>query len=80
MGVGGRSEVGLLILCHPMDCSPPGSSGPWDSLGKDTGIGCHALLQGIFLTHGLNPCLRHLLYWQVDSLSRAPCFLPCLST
>ena len=36
-------------LCDPMDCSPPGSS-PWDSLGKNTGVGCHFLLQGIFLT------------------------------
>ena len=30
---------------------------PWDSPGKNTGVGCHALLQGIFLTQGLNPCL-----------------------
>jgi len=27
---------------------------PWDSPGKNTGVGCHALLQGIFLTQGLN--------------------------
>ena len=30
---------------------------PWDSPGKHTGVGCHALLQGIFLTQGSNPCL-----------------------
>ena len=35
-------------LCDPMDCSPPGSSVPWDSPGKNTGVGCHFLLQGIF--------------------------------
>ena len=29
---------------------------PWDSPVKNTGVGCHALLQGIFLTQGLNPC------------------------
>ena len=29
----------------------------WVSLGKNTGVGCRALLQGIFLTQGLNPCL-----------------------
>ena len=34
-------------LCNPMDCSPPGSSVHGDSLGKNTGVGCHALLQGI---------------------------------
>ena len=28
---------------------------PWDSLGKNTGVGCHVLLQGIFLIHGSNP-------------------------
>ena len=32
---------------------------PWDSPGKNTGVGCHTLLQGIFLTQGLNPCLLH---------------------
>ena len=32
---------------------------PWDSPGKNTGVGCHALLQGIFLTQGLNLVLRH---------------------
>ena len=36
--------------------------------GKNTGVDCHFLLQGIFLTQGLNPCLSCLLPWQVDSL------------
>ena len=31
----------------------------WDSPGKNTGVGCHFLLQGIFLTQGLNPGLPH---------------------
>ena len=39
-----------LTLCDPMDCSPPGSSCPWDSPDKNTGVGSHSLLQGIFLT------------------------------
>ena len=46
-------------LCNPMDCSPPGSSVHGDSQGKNTGVGCHALLKGIFLTRGLNPGLLH---------------------
>ena len=29
----------------------------WDSPGKNSGVGCHALLQGIFPTQGSNPCL-----------------------
>ena len=33
-------------LCDPMDCSPPGSSVLGILQGKDTGVGCHALLQG----------------------------------
>ena len=37
-------------LCDPMDCSPSGSSVHGDSPGKKTGVGCHALLQGIFQT------------------------------
>ena len=32
---------------------------PWNSPGKNTGVGCHFLLQGIFLTQGLNPGLTH---------------------
>ena len=35
-------------LCDPMDHCLPASSGPWDSPGKNTGVGCHFLLQGIF--------------------------------
>ena len=38
---------------------------PCDSPGKNTGVGCHFLLQGIFLTQKLNP---RLLRWQADSL------------
>ena len=44
-----------LTLCNRMDGSPPGSSVYGDSIGKNTGVGCHALLQGIFLTQGSNP-------------------------
>ena len=32
---------------------------PWDSPGKNTGVGCHSLFQGIFLTQGSNPGLPH---------------------
>ena len=46
-------------LCDPMDCSPPDSSVHEDSPGKNTGVGCHSLLQGIFPTQGLNPVFLH---------------------
>ena len=45
---------------------------PWDSSGKNTGVGCHALLQGIFPTQGLNLGLLYLLHRQADSLPLAP--------
>ena len=48
-----------LTLCNPMDCSLPGSSGHGDSPIKNTGVGCHALFQGIFPTLGSNPGLQH---------------------
>ena len=32
---------------------------PWDFPGKNTGVGCHSLLQGIFVTQGSNPGLLH---------------------
>ena len=37
---------------------------PWTFPSKNTGVGCHALLQGIFLTQGLNPHLLRLLHRQ----------------
>ena len=43
-----------LTLCDPMDCSPPGSSVHGDSPGKNTGVGCHFLLWGIFPAQGSN--------------------------
>ena len=46
-------------LCDPMDCSPPRSSVCVDSPGKNTGVGCHALLQRNFPTQGLNPGFLH---------------------
>ena len=46
-------------VCDPMDYSLPGSSVHGDSPGRSTGVGCHALLQGIFPTQGLNPGLFH---------------------
>ena len=58
-------------LCDSIDCSPPASR-PWDFSGKNTEVGCHFLLQGIFTTQGLNPRLLHLLYWQADSLTLVP--------
>ena len=55
-----------LTLCDPMDCSPSGSPVHEISPGKNTGVGGHALLQGISLTQGLN---LHLLWplhcWQI---------------
>ena len=43
----------------------------WDSPGNYTGVGCHALLQGIFLTQGSNWHLLCLLHWQAGSLPLA---------
>ena len=63
--LGGNCAVCVKLLSHvrlslhPMDCSPPGSSIHRDSPDKNTGIGCHALIQGIFPTHGSNPGLLH---------------------
>ena len=46
-------------LCDPMDGSPPGSLCPWDSPGKNTGVGSHSLRQGIFPVQELNLGLLH---------------------
>ena len=44
------SGLSCPTLCNPIDCSLTDSSVRGDSPGKNTGVGCHALLQGIFLT------------------------------
>ena len=51
-----------LTLCDPMDCSPPDSSVHGIFPGRNTGVGCHSLLQGIFPTQGSNACLLSLLH------------------
>ena len=48
-----------LTRCDAMDCSLPASSLQGDSPGKNTGVGCQALLEGIFSTQGLNPGKPH---------------------
>ena len=48
-----------LTFYDPIYCNLPGSSVLGDSLGKNTGVGCHALLQGIFPAQGSNPGLPH---------------------
>ena len=58
-------QHGVRIDFHPATC-------PWDSPGKNTGTGYHALLHGIFPTQGLNPILSSLLHWHVSSLPLAP--------
>ena len=45
---------------------------PRDSPGKNTGVGCHSLLQGTFPTQGSNPHLSVLMHWPVGSFSLAP--------
>ena len=49
-----------------MDCSLLGSFSPWDFPGKNAGVGCHFLLQGIFPTQRWKPGLLH---WQADSFT-----------
>ena len=56
---------------QPQELQPARLPCPWDSPGKKTGVGCHALLQGIS-TQGSNPHLLCLLHWQAGSLPLVP--------
>ena len=58
-GEGNSYPIQYSGLENSMDCSPPGSSVHQDSPGKNTGVGCHTLLQGMFPTQGSNPGLWH---------------------
>ena len=59
----------MYVLSHsvvsdslpPFGLQPSRILCPWDFPGKNTGVGCHFLLQGVFLTQGLNLCLLKLL-------------------
>ena len=53
----------LFVTLWTVDRQAPLSMGffPWDSSGKNTGVGCHFLLQGIFLAQESSPCILHLL-------------------
>ena len=59
-------------LCHPRTVANQAPLSMGDSPGKNTGVSCHALLQGIFPTQGLNLCPLLLLHWQAGSLPLAP--------
>ena len=69
--VGSRQRV-YAVLSHSVVSNPLQPRGlqptrllcPWDSPGKNAGVGCHFLLQGTFLTQGSNPSVLH---WQADS-------------
>ena len=55
-------HVAVKVESHPVGSDflwPHGLHSPWNSLGQDTGVGNHSLLQGIFPTQGTNPGLPH---------------------
>ena len=68
-----KEDVHLGLCCVVLSCSVKSDSlqpqglyptkllCPWDSPGNNSGVGYHGLLQGIFPTQGLNPCLLHFL-------------------
>ena len=65
-----RSVVSDSLWSHRLQ--PARLLCPWDSPGKNTGVGCHFLLQGIFPMQGSNLSLLHLLHRQADSLPLVP--------
>ena len=67
-----KSLQSCLTLCDPMDCSLARLLCPWDSPAKNTGVGCHFFLQGIFWTQGSNTHLSCLLHWQEGSSALTP--------
>ena len=64
--------LSCLTPCDPMNCRLPGSSVHGIFPGKNSGVACHVLPQGISPTQGWNPHFLCLLHWQVDSLPLVP--------
>src|SRR5574337_83675 len=56
-----KSLQSCPTLCNPIDGSPPGSY-PWDSPGKNTGVGCHFLLQCMKVKAKVKSLSRVLLF------------------
>ena len=76
----------LTCICSVV-CNCVGPSGleptkhicPWDFKGKNTGVGCHFFLQGIFPTQGSNSCLLCLLHLGGGFFTTKPPGKPILS-
>ena len=74
-GAGTKERVGLCCCLVAKSCPTLRPRGlqparllcPWGSPGKNPGVGCHALLQGVFLTQGSNLRLLHLRHRQAGS-------------
>ena len=70
------SRFSRVQLCVTYGLKPARLPCPWDSPGKKTGMGCRALLQGIFPIQELNSCLLCLLHLQVDSFTSSATQIP----
>ena len=74
-----KSLQSCPTLYDPMDCYPASLFCPWDSLGRNTGVGCHAFLQGNLSDPRIEPHLLGVnLHWQVGSLPLAPPGCVCI--
>ena len=73
LGAAAKSLQSCLTLCNPIDGSPTRLLRPWDSPGKNTGVGCHFLLQFLGAESASFPFILISLQgvWKQDSL-------PCL--
>ena len=83
-----EAGIGLTVLrcsvvsdsLRPHGLQPARLLCPWDSPGKNTEVACHALLQGIFPTHGVNPGLLHcrlILYCLSHEASKLGTYFKC---
>ena len=77
-----RSMCAKLLQCVRLFAAPRSvvhqAPRPWNFPGRNTGMGCHALLQGLFPAQGSNSRLLFLLLWQVGSFTtRFPKCLNC---
>ena len=73
------SRFSCVRLCVTHGLQPARLLCPWDPLGKKTGVGCHALLQGISPTQGWNPGLLSLLRWQAGFFTSSATWWTLLS-
>ena len=75
-----KSLQSCPTLCNPIDGSPPGSPCPWDSPGKNTGVGCHSRTAAGLFSSGATRDAPLFTFFRLLARGHAPPWFPSNQT